>query len=60
MNWSGSPTSSPLRVKLISRAIAPGINTESANSSRAGARKPQAVAVPGVGRELEASGMGPL
>jgi hypothetical protein len=40
--------------------MAPGISTEIASNSRAGARKPQAVAVPGVERELEASGMGAI
>ena len=46
MNCRGSPTSRPVRLKLITRAMAPGISTEIASSRRAGARKPQAVTLP--------------
>jgi hypothetical protein len=35
-----------VRLKLITRAMAAGISTEIAKSSRAGARKPQALALP--------------
>ncbi len=42
-NRKGSDTSSPVCVKLITRAINAGINTERLSSKMAGKRNPQAV-----------------
>ena len=63
-NRSGSLTSRPLWVKLITRAIAAGINTERAISTSPGARKPQAVAVAlpvrGEGSDMQPAVIAPL